>query len=135
MRKYQSILLILIIYIPAFSQMKTDTLSEVIVSGKYYRKYNTNTVSSALRIKTPLLQPSQNIKTVNADIILDQNAFNTTDGVTRNVSGIVRQNVSNNLEPCGRVYDTLEEKPSPFGKAGDDKRNYYQHYRQKTETA
>ncbi len=88
----------------AFAQTATtDTtkhnLDDVIITGRYYRKYTTTTVSSASRIKTPLIQLSQNIQTVNADVIRDQAAFNTTDAITRNVSGIVRQEVSNNLGP------------------------------------
>lgn len=77
----------------------TQNLEAVLITGRYYRKYNTNTVSSALRITTPLLQLSQNIQTVNAAVIRDQAAFNTTNAVTRNVSGIVQQEVSNNLSP------------------------------------
>lgn len=83
----------------ATSDTAGQDLETVVVTGRYYRKYNTNTVSSALRITTPLQQLSQNIQTINAAVIRDQAAFNTTDGITRNVSGIVRQEVSNNLGP------------------------------------
>jgi iron complex outermembrane recepter protein len=95
-------LILLQYWLPALAQ-EADTanknLEAVTVTGRYYRKYNTNTVSSALRITTPLLQLSQNIQTLNATIIRDQAAFNTTDGLTRNVSGVVRQEVGNNLGP------------------------------------
>jgi iron complex outermembrane receptor protein len=83
-------------------EIKPDSsrqLKEVVITGRYYRKYTTNTVSSALRVKTPLMQLSQNIQTVNGDILRDQGSFNTTDAITRNVSGIVRQEVGNNLGP------------------------------------
>lgn len=90
--------------ITALGQVATDSskpkeLSEIVITSRYYRTYNTNNISSALRLKTPLTLLSQNIQTINADVIRDQASFNTTDAVTRNVSGLVRQEVSNNLGP------------------------------------
>lgn len=79
--------------------IRQEDLKEVVVAGRYYRKYTTNNVSSALRVQTPLAQLSQNIQIIGPSVIRDQAAFNTTDGITRNVSGIVRQEVSNNLGP------------------------------------
>ena len=79
--------------------IKQEDLKEVVVAGRYYRKYTANNVSSALRVQTPLAQLSQNIQIIGPAVIRDQAAFNTTDGITRNVSGIVRQEVSNNLGP------------------------------------
>ena len=74
-------------------------LGEALVTSKYYRQYTTQTVSSALRLQTPLIQLSQDIQTVTPEVIFDQGSFNTTDGVSRNVSGVIRQEVSNNLGP------------------------------------
>jgi iron complex outermembrane receptor protein len=76
-----------------------DNLSEVQVISKYYKRYSLNTVSSALRLKSPLINVSQNIQEINNEVIADQAVFNMTDGVTRNVSGVIRQEVSNNLGP------------------------------------
>ena len=76
-----------------------QNLSEVTVSSKYYRQYVTNTISSALRLQTSLINLPQSIQTVTPEIIYDQASFNMTEGVSRNVSGVVRQEVSNNLGP------------------------------------
>lgn len=76
-----------------------QSLDEITVTSKYYKQYNLNTVSSALRLKTPLINLSQNIQEIGAEVIADQGVYNMTDGVTRNVSGVVRQEVSNNLGP------------------------------------
>jgi len=75
------------------------TLGEAVVTSKYYRQYATQTVSSALRLQTPLLQLSQHIQVVTPEVIFDQGSFNTTESVTRNVSGVVRNEISNNLGP------------------------------------
>lgn len=74
-------------------------LAEVTVRSKYYKQYATNTISSALRLQTPLLNLPQHIQTITPEIIYDQASFNMTEGVSRNVSGVVRQEVSNNLGP------------------------------------
>jgi iron complex outermembrane receptor protein len=73
-------------------------LDEVVIS-KYYRKYNLNNVSSALRIRTPLVELSQNIQEVSNELLFDQQSFNMTENVTRNVSGAYRQEASNHLGP------------------------------------
>jgi len=74
-------------------------LGEASVTSKYYRQYSTQAVSSALRLQTPLLQLSQNIQAVTPEVLFDQGSVNTTDGVARNVSGITRLEISNNLGP------------------------------------
>ena len=75
------------------------TLGEATVTSKYYRQYTTKTVSSALRLQTPLLQLSQDIQAVTPEVIFDQGSFNLTEGVSRNVSGVTRLEISNNLGP------------------------------------
>jgi len=75
------------------------TLGEAVVTSKYYRQYAAQTVSSALRLQTPLLQLSQQIQVITPEVIFDQGSFNTTEGVVRNVSGVVRNEISNNLGP------------------------------------
>jgi iron complex outermembrane receptor protein len=75
------------------------SLGEAVVTSKYYRQYGTQTISSALRLQTPLLQLSQHVQVVTPEVIFDQGSFNTTEGVTRNVSGVVRNEISNNLGP------------------------------------
>jgi iron complex outermembrane receptor protein len=75
------------------------TLGEAVVTSKYYRQYTAQTVSSALRLQTPLLELSQNIQAVTPEVIFDQGSFNVTEGVSRNVSGVTRFEISNNLGP------------------------------------
>jgi iron complex outermembrane receptor protein len=75
------------------------TLGEAVVTSKYYRQYTTKTVSSALRLQTPLLELSQDIQAVTPEVIFDQGSFNVTEGVSRNVSGVTRFEISNNLGP------------------------------------
>ncbi|RZK54044.1 MAG: TonB-dependent siderophore receptor, partial [Hymenobacter sp.] len=75
------------------------TLGEAVVTSKYYRQYTTKTISSALRLQTPLLELSQAIQAVTPEVIFDQGSFNVTEGVSRNVSGVTRLEISNNLGP------------------------------------
>jgi iron complex outermembrane receptor protein len=75
------------------------TLGEAVVTSKYYRQYTSRTVSSALRLQTPLLELSQNVQAVTPEVIFDQGSFNVTEGVSRNVSGVTRLEISNNLGP------------------------------------
>lgn len=74
-------------------------LDAVQITSKYYKKYSLNTVSSALRLQSPLINVSQNIQEISNEIIYDQGLFNMNDGITRNVSGVIRQEVANNLGP------------------------------------
>jgi len=74
-------------------------LLEVKITSKYFKEYNLNSVSSALRLKSPLINLSQNIQEIGSEVLYDQAVYNMTDGVTRNVSGVIRQEVSNNLGP------------------------------------
>ncbi len=74
-------------------------LKELRVTSRYYKPYHLSTVSSALRLQTPLIKLSQNIQEISSEIIYDQGSFNMTESVTRNVSGVIRQEVSNNLGP------------------------------------
>ncbi|RZL02478.1 MAG: TonB-dependent receptor, partial [Hymenobacter sp.] len=87
---------------PLIIGLTTDaatTLGEAVVTSKYYRQYTTKAVSSALRLQTPLLELSQNIQAVTPEVIFDQGSFNVTEGVSRNVSGVTRLEISNNLGP------------------------------------
>lgn len=83
----------------SLSESAGQDLDEVKISSKYYKEYNLNTVSSALRLQSPLINLSQNIQEIGSEVLYDQAVFNMTDGVTRNVSGVIRQEVSNNLGP------------------------------------
>ncbi len=75
------------------------TLGEAVVTSKYYRQYTTQAISGALRLRTPLIELAQNVQAVTPEVIADQGSVNMTEGVSRNVSGVVRQEISNNLGP------------------------------------
>lgn len=67
-------------------------LDEVKISSRYYRRYNLNKSSAALKLNTPLLQLPQNIQEIDQSIIADQQSININESVTRNVSGTIRNN-------------------------------------------
>lgn len=67
----------------------TEQLDEVVVEGK--NSYKTDIPSSSLRLKTPLLELPQNIQVVNRQLLADQQIFDMLEGVSRNVSGVTKQ--------------------------------------------
>ncbi|MCX2745129.1 TonB-dependent receptor [Mangrovivirga sp. M17] len=66
-----------------------QTLNEVIISSER-NKYYTELPSSSLRIQTPILETPQNIQTVTGSLLNDQQIFEMTDGIERNISGAQR---------------------------------------------
>lgn len=80
-------------------QRKVNDLSEVKITSRYNKKYLLKDLSKSLRINTPLLNLPQNIQEIGKELIADQAVFNVSDGITRNVSGVIRQEISNNLGP------------------------------------
>lgn len=92
---------------------KTTDLSEVKISSRYYKNYQIKELSKSLRLNTPLLNLAQNIQEINKEVIADQGSFNMSDGITRNVSGAIRQEISNNLGPYifmrGGLVSTLRD--------------------------
>lgn len=64
-------------------------LQEVMVMANP-SKYVTDYPSISLRLKTPLLELPQNIQTITAQTLKDQQIFDMSEGVTRNVSGAAR---------------------------------------------
>ncbi|MFF5381131.1 TonB-dependent siderophore receptor [Pedobacter suwonensis] len=67
-------------------------LDEVRISSRYYRRYNLNKSSAALKLNTPLLELPQNIQEIDQRLIEDQQAITINESVTRNVSGALRNN-------------------------------------------
>ncbi|MGA9652000.1 TonB-dependent siderophore receptor [Pedobacter sp.] len=82
---------------------KRDTtatlLDQVNISSRYYRRYNLNKSSATLKLTTPLLQLPQNIQEIDKSILLDQQAININESVTRNVSGAIRNNTADFYGP------------------------------------
>ncbi|GGH13391.1 TonB-dependent siderophore receptor [Pedobacter zeae] len=67
-------------------------LQEIRISSRYYRRYNLNKSSAALKLGTPLLQLPQNIQEIDQRLMADQQAITINESVTRNVSGALRNN-------------------------------------------
>ncbi len=65
------------------------TLSEVVINSSLNR-YTQNSTSSSLRITTPLQELPQNVQVVTKDMLKDQQVISMSDGLIRNVSGLVR---------------------------------------------
>ncbi|WP_128544462.1 TonB-dependent receptor [Larkinella soli] len=66
-----------------------EQLQEVVIEGK--NAYKTDIASSSLRLKTPLIEVPQNIQIVNRQLLADQQIFDMLEGVSRNVSGVTKQ--------------------------------------------
>ena len=96
------------------TKVKKDTtrnLKEVTVTSKYYKKYKIDKSSNTLKLTTPVLQLPQNIQEVDKSILVDQQAINVNESVTRNVSGAMRNNTADFYGPFifmrGAAINTL----------------------------
>lgn len=70
-------------------EANANQLQEVMVSANP-SKYVSDYPSISMRLKTPLLELPQNIQVVTAQTLKDQQIFDMSEGVTRNVSGAAR---------------------------------------------
>lgn len=86
-------------------QLTQKELEEVIVKSTL-NSYKTNNVSSSLRLQTPLLEIPQNIQVVTSKALADQQIISMSDGLVRNVSGLVR------LEHWGDMYTNITGRGS-----------------------
>jgi iron complex outermembrane receptor protein len=84
---------------PDTGKKKTKELSEVKIISRYNKKYLIKELSRSLRMNTPILNLPQNIQEIGNELLTDQAVMNLSDGITRNVSGVIRQEISNNLGP------------------------------------
>jgi iron complex outermembrane receptor protein len=75
-------------------------LQEVVVTSNTGR-YKSNVPSQSLRVNTPLLQMPQNIQVVTKEVLKDQQIISMSDGLVRNVSGLVR------MEHWGDMYTNI----------------------------
>jgi iron complex outermembrane receptor protein len=82
-----------------------QTLKEVVVSSSR-NKYNKTNPSTSLRIDAPLIEVPQNIQVVTNDVLKDQQIISMSDGLTRNVSGLVRS------EHWGDLYTNISARGS-----------------------
>lgn len=87
------------------STAKSRKLDEVVITGNHNR-YKENNPSQSLRIATPLIEVPQNIQVVTKDMLNDQTVISMSDGLIRNVSGLVR------LEHWGDMYTNISTRGS-----------------------
>ncbi|MBX9850606.1 MAG: TonB-dependent receptor [Cytophagaceae bacterium] len=80
-------------------------LEQVVINSQRNR-YVTNIPSSSLRIQTPLIEIPQNIQVVTNDVLKDQQVISMSDGLIRNVSGLVR------AEHWGDLYTNITARGS-----------------------
>lgn len=80
-------------------------LNEVVIS-KGHDNYNEKEVSSSLRLTTPILEVPQNIQVVTKSMLKDQQVISMSDGLVRNVSGLVR------MEHWGDMYTNISARGS-----------------------
>ncbi|MDR0262866.1 MAG: TonB-dependent receptor [Sphingobacterium sp.] len=74
-------------------------LEEALVTSKYYRKYKLDAASNTLKLQVPLLRLPQNIQEIDHSIIIDQQAININESISRNVSGAMRNNTADFYGP------------------------------------
>ncbi|MBL7717441.1 MAG: TonB-dependent siderophore receptor [Flavipsychrobacter sp.] len=82
-----------------------DTLSEVLISTNA-KKYTAGNTSESMRLATPILETPQNIQVVTQDMLKDQQVISMSDGLIRNVSGLVR------MEHWGDMYTNITARGS-----------------------
>ncbi len=80
-------------------------LDEVVITGNHNR-YKENNPSQSLRLTTPLIEVPQNIQVVTKDMLNDQQVISMSDGLIRNVSGLVR------MEHWGDMYTNITARGS-----------------------
>lgn len=86
-------------------QKDSKDLNEVVISGQN-GGYTEKEVSTSLRLNTPILETPQNIQVVTKSMLKDQQVISMSDGLIRNVSGLVR------MEHWGDMYTNITARGS-----------------------
>lgn len=86
--------------------IKSNDIEEVIVNGRYYKKYVEKEGSSSLRLDEALIKIPQNISIITNRALEDQQVTTLSDGVLRNVAGAQR------LEHWGDMYTRVNMRGS-----------------------
>ncbi|WP_080777275.1 TonB-dependent siderophore receptor [Chryseobacterium phocaeense] len=86
--------------------IKSNDIEEVVVNGKYYKKYVEKQGSSSLRLDEDLIKIPQNISIITSRALEDQQVTTLSDGVLRNVAGAQR------LEHWGDMYTRVNMRGS-----------------------
>ncbi len=101
MNKYITTLLLLGSYAAHAQTDSSRKLDEVVVTGTIEKQ-----TSPSLRLTTRLLDVPQNIQIVSNDILKSQQVISMSDGLVRNVSGLVR------MEHWGDMYTNIAARGS-----------------------
>lgn len=75
----------------------TAVLEEFIIEIDQKNPFNTHKISNSLRLQTSLEEAAQNIQNVDGDLLRSQGSLNTTEAITRNVSGSFREELHNGI--------------------------------------
>lgn len=86
--------------------IKGNDIEEVIVNGKYYKKYVEKQGSSSMRLDEELIKIPQNVSIITNRALEDQQVTTLGDGVLRNVAGAQR------LEHWGDMYTRVNMRGS-----------------------
>ncbi|WP_428071011.1 TonB-dependent siderophore receptor [Chryseobacterium gambrini] len=86
--------------------IKGNDIEEVIVNGKYYKKYVEKEGSSSIRLDEELIKIPQNVSIITNRALEDQQVTTLGDGVLRNVAGAQR------LEHWGDMYTRVNMRGS-----------------------
>lgn len=89
--------------------IKSNDIEEVVVDGKYYKKYVEKEGSSSLRLNEELIKIPQNITVITNRALEDQQVTTISDGLLRNVAGAQR------LEHWGEMYSRINMRGSRAG--------------------
>lgn len=84
---------------------KHKNLSTVVITGNG-ESYTEKEPSTSLRLQTPLLETPQNIQIVGKAMLKDQQVISMSDGLIRNVSGLIR------MEHWGDLYTNITARGS-----------------------
>jgi len=85
---------------------ETSTKLQEVKVTQMRNKYNENNTSSSLRLQTPIQELPQNIQVVTPSMLKDQQVISMSDGLIRNVSGLVRS------EHWGDMYTNITARGS-----------------------
>ncbi len=86
--------------------IKGNDIEEVVVNGKYYKKYVEKEGSSSMRLDEELIKIPQNVSIITNRALEDQQVTTLSDGVLRNVAGAQR------LEHWGDMYTRVNMRGS-----------------------
>lgn len=91
--------------VDAIIQETSKDLKEVVITDNT-NKYTQKTTSEGLRVTTPIQELPQNIQVVTKSMLKDQQVISMSDGLIRNVSGLIRN------EHWGDMYANITARGS-----------------------